>query len=331
MNRIVLIPHTVTPDALRGARSGLSVASLSGETMGTYWKLSYQKPAFIDEKLIKLTIERVFSEIIAQMSHWDEGSELSRFNSLEAGTEMKVSREFFEMLSLALEISAISEGAYDPTVGSIVSQLGFGPDLGLNREGNSKSEKWCDITVHSNTFSISHTGNCSLDLSSIAKGGAVDEACLALELLGIKDYLLEVGGELRGAGCKPDGQPWWSLIGPFCDVSYSLGSQTVIAVSGMSVATSGIAVNSRKQDEKLVHHLIDPTTSESKQGDLISVTVIHERCAEADAWATALFILGEEKGLILATKKDLSASFYFRENGEIKETSTPMWIEAVES
>ncbi|MGJ8655214.1 MAG: FAD:protein FMN transferase [Akkermansiaceae bacterium] len=324
--RTILIPLTITPDSLLGAGSGLSISTLHGETMGTYWKLTYQKPTHTSDQTVRTTIEKTFSNIIDQMSHWDPTSELSTFNNLPAEEPLKISPDFYLTLTTALQISTLTHGAYDPTIGHIVNQLGFGPNNHQDKQSSphSKPSTWQDITLHPTTHSISHAGNCHLDLSSIAKGTAVDKAALALESLAINNYLLEVGGELRGSGCKPDGQPWWTTLDPTCNQKKD--TQTLVALSGISIATSGPAIQTKNQHGKTIHHLIDPHTATSSQSDLTAVTVIAPTCLLADAWATALFILGKEKAHHLATSQNLTASLHYLDHQNTpQQLTTPLW------
>jgi len=150
------------------------------------------------------------------------------------------------------------------------------------------------------------TGGVALDLSSIAKGYAVDLCAERLRALGVPSFLMEIGGEFVGQGVKPDVQPWWVAL-ELSDVAPAPGEPpaTDVALVNLSVATSGDFV--RRRDG--VSHLIDGRTGEAPRGGLTGVAVVHERCMDADAWATALFALGAEEAFSLAERMGLAVVF----------------------
>ncbi|RYD46168.1 MAG: FAD:protein FMN transferase, partial [Verrucomicrobiaceae bacterium] len=140
----------------------------------------------------------------------------------------------------------------------------------------------------------------------------VDLAAERLSSIGVEHFLIEIGGELRGRGCKPDGEPWWvSLDRPSDELP-----ETVVALCELSVATSGDAFR---------RHLIDPRTSSPVDGELVAVSVFAKECMDADAWATALFIAGADEGLKLAEQQKLPALFTLRtENGHAERWSSAL-------
>ncbi len=311
MTREVLIPSRVAPSALRGASSGLAVRTATGESMGTTWKLRYQLPRDGDPGTIRLLVENALALVVGQMSHWDENSELSRFNRAAAGSWHELSPEFFEVLDRAVAIARDSGGACDPTLGRLVDLHGFGPveadslphpadlDEARSRSGWTRLRLDLDHALQ--------PGGCQLDLSSIAKGYAVDLASRALLAFGLRDFLFELGGELRSHGCKPDGQPWWASIDTPPDLP-----ETVVALCDLSLATSGAAMRRRITGDGETNHLIDPATGSPTTHAVESVSVISADCIDADAWATALHVAGPDRGPALAESRGLAALFILR-------------------
>lgn len=320
--RQVLIPTDLTLDHLRGANSGLEVVLLEGETMGSYWRLHYQRPPHISSTHIRRRAELSFDLVIRQMSHWDAESELRRFNAAPAGERFQLSPEFRTVLRQALEIAKLTDGVYDPTVGRLVAGAGFGPHAGAPEQMPDTRGSWRDLSLRADG-SASHAGHCQLDLSSIAKGYAIDHAAAGLKQLGIHDFLLEIGGEFRGEGCKPDGQPWWVALDPMG--KQAAEAQTVAALCGISLATSGIAEQRIRMEDGESHHLIDPATGRSAVGALQAVSVLAPTCMLADAWATALFVLGESRGAECAEQHGIAASFVTRAGAGFHEKITPAY------
>lgn len=288
--------------------------------MGTYWNAHALLPDDVSEGQMEDTILSAFSKVISQMNHWDSSSELSRYNAAPADTWHRVSPEFFLVLSRALQIAHITAGAFDPTLGKIVDLYGFGPaELSPVSPDSPEIDAarsyagWEKIITDDKSLSIFQPGQIELDLSSIAKGFAIDLAAEALKSLGVGNFLLEIGGEFRGEGCKANGKPWWvELERPSSSADTP---QTLAALCGLSLATSGDTVRRRIIDGEIYTHLIDPQTCRPALNKLCCVTVLARTCMEADAWATALFILGVEKGMELAENQNLAAYFSSHNNG----------------
>ncbi|MFC7338352.1 FAD:protein FMN transferase [Haloferula chungangensis] len=310
MNRQVYVPTRLSPSSLRGAATGHTVHHASGESMGTTWQLKYQLPEDLNADTVHSTVVGVLSRIIEQMSHWDESSELSRFNRSPANTWHTLSPEFFEVLERAVAIARDSDGACDPTLGKLVNIHGFGPqhiDQLPNFETLHRARShagWTRLQLDREQSRALQPGSCELDLSSIAKGYAVDLCCEKLLELGIRSLLFELGGEARGHGCKPDAQPWWVKLETPSDLP-----ESVVALCDLSLATSGTSARSLILDGKQISHLISPHTGAPAQSTLTSVSVLAESCTDADAWATALFIAGLERGRELAETRKLAARF----------------------
>lgn len=314
----VLVPLRIDgePPAL-----GQPLHALAGETMGTTWSVRFIGPAGLRLASIEAAVVQVCDEVIAQMSGWEAGSDLSRFNRAPASTAMPLPDGFAAVVDAALRIADASGGAYDPTAGALVARWGFGPSgetaLAPRHDApdfrEPSPEDCASVHVGWNSLPwdgvrrvLTQPGGASLDLSAIAKGFAVDRVSERLRALGLPDHLVEIGGELRGAGLKPEGQPWWVDLEP---PSSDCGLAPVrIALHGLAVATSG---DYRKYfadaDGRRRSHTIDPRSRRPIEHGLASVTVLHESAMWADGWSTALMVLGPDEGLALAEQLGLAA------------------------
>lgn len=279
-------------------------APLGGETMGTRWSLSWCAPATVPVGGIKAIIETVFSMIIMQMSTWEPGSQISRYNRLAPGEALSIGDDFAAVLALALDIARRSHGAFDPALGAEVARRGFGAQAG--REINGPALKgpaaWASLEPESGR--LIQPGGLHLDLSAIAKGYAVDRMVDALAGAGVTQCLCEIGGEFAGRGVRPGGLPWW------VDIEGACGAPPArIALCGLALATSGGHRQSRPGEAGRVSHIVPAGGAAADDAALASVSVLHESCAAADAWATALFAAGRERGAALADAMGLAALF----------------------
>jgi thiamine biosynthesis lipoprotein len=297
----LLIPIGLKPSAVRGSRIGAPVRRLSGATMGTGWSLAFAAPENVTNANVVAALEDVFALAIRQMSGWEHESDLCQFNRADAGWR-ELPPDFYQVLSRAIAIAELTGGAYDPTLGARVDALGFGP--GLDQTEGLKT--WRDIKLDPDTPLAFQPGGVTLDLSSIAKGHAVDLCARALRGLGAPSFLMEIGGEFVGEGVKPDGKPWWVEL-QLADQPPAPGepAHTDVALVNLALATSGDFV--RRRDG--VSHLLDGRTREPLGGALSGVSVMHASAMEADGWATALFALGPEAGMLMANAQKLAVVF----------------------
>jgi thiamine biosynthesis lipoprotein len=327
MRRVLIPSHvpTLAPLAGRAAQVVSNVVSLAGETMGTSW--SVKAVTRTPPEHLGPLIERCLSLVVAQMSQWQSGSDLSRFNSAPAGMHA-LPDEFFLVLQYALALARDTGGAYDPTLGALTELWGFGasgrrrakPGPAAIDQARARGG-WQRVTLDASRRTAFQPGGVQIDLSSIAKGFAVDLVSGALVKCGIADYLVEIGGELRGSGTKPDLSPWWVEIEGACDL--------VIALQGISIATSGDARRYFDDGGRRLSHTLDPRTGRPIADDLASVTVIASSCMKADALATALSVLGMEEGMRFAAARAIAARFVIRGAGGPVERMTPAFAEMV--
>ncbi|PJI87992.1 FAD:protein FMN transferase [Sphingomonas koreensis] len=281
--------------------------TFGGETMGTTWSAKIVAPP----TGVQSAIEAVLATIIAQMSHWEPTSELSRINNSPPGTWHRIGPEFAQVMTTALDVAKRSNGAFDPAMGVAVDLWGFGPPgprVGLPSEAEIEAARalcgYDAIDFDPLLLRLRLTRPVRLDLSGIAKGYAVDAVAARLKAMGCLDFLVEIGGELLGEGIQPDGQPWWVDV----EAPPSLSIVPLrIALHGLAVATSGDYRRAFVAGGTAYAHTIDPHTARPVVNGTASVTVLHRDRAQADAWASALTVLGPAAGMALAERKGLAA------------------------
>lgn len=313
---MIAVPAAIDAEALSLPRPGDTLLQFGGQTMGTTWAVACYAPPSLTHSALAEALQAALAILVGQMSHWEQGSDLSRFNRAPAGTWLALPPEFFAVLQSALHVARDSEGAFDPALGFSSDRWGFGPSGARLQppepvSAHPPSAGWRGVQMDYARRLALQPGGVSLDFSSIAKGFAVDHLAALLRAAGIRSYLVEIGGELFGWGVKPDGQPWWVDLEPppHCPIPLR------IALCGLSAATSGGYRRFFEHQGRRYAHTLDPRTGEPLAAPPASVTVIHPTCMGADAWSTALLVLGVEYGLQLANQKQIAA-FFIEQRGE---------------
>lgn len=289
------------------------MVEVGGQTMGTTWSLKAAGGGGSPE-VLRQAVQGALDTVVVQMSQWELGSNLTRFNTAPAGSRHLLPAEFAAVLACAVEIAQMTDGAFDPTLGAVTELWGFGstfwsgalPSAAAAEQARAATG-WRRIALEADR-SIIQPGGLRLDLSAIAKGFGVDHAAQALLALGVGAFLLEVGGELRGEGLRPDQQPFWvALESP----RPAFKTEIRIALPGWSIATSGDYRRGFEAGGRRFGHSFDPATGapvESGAGPrTISATVLDPSCMRADALATALMVMPAEHGLALANRHQLAA------------------------
>ena len=285
--------------------------------MGTGWRLRFARPAALDPDELRQAIEARLDRIISEMSQWEPDSHLSRFNRSLAESWMDLPPDFSTVIACALQIAEQSGGAFDPTLGRTAALLGYG--AGISEQDDPRAAYadagWRRLSFDPASRRLRQPGGLWLDLSGIAKGFAVDAVADLVRAQGVAHLLIEIGGELVGRGVRPDGEPWWvSLEAP----PGAALSPFHLALHEQAVATSG--------DYRRGAHTIDPATGLALAPHVASVSVIHETAMLADGWATALTVLGPERGLSMAAARGLAARIVTRERDGFVEHLSPALI-----
>lgn len=290
--------------------------TLSGETMGTTYHLTIVEPEGVTTNQAELqqAVDAQLKLINQQMSTYIDDSELSRFNDQPVGVPVVLSDNLFDVLMLSLEVAWLSDGAFDITVAPLVNLWGFGPGADLLKDEVPSAEA---ITAALQQVGFSHlefdlvaqsvtkTQPLVLDLSAIAKGFGVDKVAGLLEYAGFSNFMVEIGGELKLKGNSPRGTPWRIAIEE-PDPTGQRSVHRAVTISDAGMATSGDYRNFFEVDGKRYSHTIDPKTGYPITHTLASVTVIADTSAYADALATALNVMGPERGMKLAESQDLA-------------------------
>ncbi|MEZ4463515.1 MAG: FAD:protein FMN transferase [bacterium] len=297
------------------------LSTVRGQAQGTTWVVKLVTPAPLtgDQNVAAgRLIEREIQAVDVAMSTWRADSEISRFNALQATTPFPASAAFREVVALAEQVSQASGGVFDVTVGPLVEAWGFGPD-GVRKVPD-------DATLAALRGRVGHgllhvqgealqkdVADAHVDLSAIAQGYTTDRILEALVAAGYTDLFVEVGGETRAQGKNDTGRPW--QVGIERPVEGEQTVHRIVPLVDTSLATSGDYRRYREQDGQRISHTIDPRTGRPIHHTLASVTVLHARCALADAWATALNVLGPDEGYALASRLGLAALFLIKAPG----------------
>jgi thiamine biosynthesis lipoprotein len=311
-------------------------AVLNGPTMGATFTVVLAGTDFDLDALgeLQAAVDAELQAVDVEMSTYREDSELSRFNRSSAGQWFAVSAHLLEVIEVAKQVSEQSGGAFDVTVAPLVELWGFGPnkprELVMPSEdklaavravvGNDKLE----IDRASGQLRKTVDG-LRVDLSAIAPGHAADRLAVLLDAAGWTNYMVEIGGEVRVRGSSPRGEAWKvGIERPTADATGSRAVHSVVGVRDANVATSGDYRNYWELDGVRYSHTIDPRTGRPITHALASVTVVHpESAALADAWATALNVLGPDEGLALAGRLGLPAYFLVRTADGFESRATP--------
>lgn len=320
---------------LAGCAPAPAPLQLQGESMGSVWTVKLAAPA---ERAARLQagIQARLDRVVAQMSPWEPDSSLSRFNAAPAGHRQMLEEEFATVLAYALALARDTDGAYDPSIGPLVNLWGFGPDGPRTVPDDAAIAAararvgWQRLSFDAATRTLEQPGGAYLDLSSIATGFGVDEVARYLESEGVHDYLIELGGELRAAGHRLDGQPWRiGIERPDADSAEGAPFLATLVLQDQAAGSSGDFRNFFEQAGRRYSHHIDPRTGRPVSSRLASVTVLHAECMQADALAMAITALGPERGLAWAEARGLAALLVLREDEGFVERMTPAFREAL--
>ena len=301
--------------------------TFTGEALGSFYTITIvAPPPGVDAEQARRIVDETLDEINRLMSTYQADSELSRFNRHADATPFSLSPSTYKVFQMALRIAEESGGAFDITVGPLVNAWGFGPEAFLQPPEEAVIEAlrarvgYQKLTLHPDgAVSKSHP-EVYCDLSGIAKGYATDAVAAALESIGVSSYMVEVGGEIRVAGANPDGAPWrLGIERPLPDTRQL---HTVALLESGALATSGDYRNMYEVDGRRFSHTIDPQTGYPVQHTLASVSVIHESCAMADGYATALMAMGPEKAHAFADEHGLAVMLIIAGEDDTYETVT---------
>lgn len=325
--------HPALIAVLSFALFGCGVAEyqvMSGQTMGTYYALKYQAGAICQPQ--QVDVDALLDGVNASMSTYRDDSELSRINASEATEWMSISASLGKVLSAANNVYRQSSGAFDVTVGPLVNLWGFGPaNAGDEPDAAAQSNAAARVGMHKLQVEGDRLRKARpdlyIDLSALAKGFGVDELVRYMNETGCTDFMVDIGGEIRTAGTNNKGRAW--RVGIESPQPEQLGGvHRVLQVQGMAVATSGDYRNYRIVDGRRVGHVLDPRTGTPADNHVVSATVVHASAMWADAYATALMVLGWQAGQQFAEEYRLPV-FLIRRNSTGEERFESFYNESM--
>ena len=295
------------------------VVRLSGETMGTTFNIT-AIGIDVDEDALGTAVQETLADVNAKMSNWDPNSEVSTFSASTSTEPTEVSAEFAHVIAAANEVHEKSGGTFDVTLGPLIELWGFGPrkpedpvpsDTDIQAALDSVGQdRLLTLDAENRTIAKSEPG-VGINLSAIAKGYGIDAVAATLREAGIENYMVEIGGDLVTKGQNDKGEAW--RIGIEKPEAGAQNLQLIVQLDNLGMATSGDYKNYFEQDGVRYSHIIDATTGRPITHRTTSVTVLAENAMMADAWATAMLALGQEKGLQLAEENKLAVYFISRD------------------
>ncbi len=304
--------------------SGLKRFNLNGATMGTRYSAVFYCPDDIDIVVLDAALFAAVDTVDRRMSSWKPQSGLSRLNAAPVGEWFAVEDDLFTVLEASLSVSRSSNGAFDIAVGDLVNAWGFGPAgtgpdadriAGLKARSNVSALDGLDLDRTGSR--VRKVAPLMLDLSGIAKGFGVDRLAKVMADHSVPAWLVGIDGEMRASGTKPQNQPWTVAVEkPVPGVREAMG---VIELVDMAVATSGDYRHFFEFGGKMTSHTMNPQIAAPLDNKLASVSVISATCMQADAWATALMVMGEVDGPKTAQTLGLNALFVVRDGEKLHE------------
>ena len=289
--------------------------ALHGPTMGTRWTALFHVETGFDPEPVQVALQTAVDEVDAQMSTWKPDSDLMRLNAAPVGVWQAVPARLLDVLVLGRDVRRATGGAFDMELGDAVAAWGFGADQADPTHiraamARQRTETALEIDVAG--ARVRKTADITLDLNGIAKGYGVDRLADTSVALGISAALVGIDGEMRAVGLRPDGAPW--TIAVEAPDANCRSPHSVLALHDAAVATSGDYRHWVEVQGRRLSHTMDPSRRAPLLASPASVTVIAQTCAEADAWATALMVLGVDAGATLAEQRGLDVLFLMRDD-----------------
>ena len=288
--------------------------ALSGPTMGARWSAVIHAGAGLDVERVRLALQAAVDAVDGQMSTWKPDSDLMLLNRAPEGQAVPVPTMLDEVLRLGVAIGKASGGAFDLAMGDAVSAWGFGPCKASQdsiRAAMAARRVPAHEALEFGEGTVTKRAPATLDLNGIAKGFGVDRLAETLTEYGVHDALVGIDGEMRAMGTRADGQPWTVAV-EAPDMTRR-SPHSILSLTDCAVATSGDYRHFVEVGGRRLSHTMDPSRGAPLLSSPASVTVIAPTCAVADAWATALMVLGPEAGGALAWKVGIDALFLLRD------------------
>ncbi|MFW6346173.1 MAG: FAD:protein FMN transferase [Halomonas sp.] len=312
-----------------------SPVRLEGEIFGSFYQVTIADPLTQGEaNALEEGILAELSAVDAQMSLYREDSELSAFNRAPPGEWQPLSDPLIEVLAISRAVAQRSDGAFDITLGGLVNLWSFGAEARPREvpDDDELQARLAEVGIDALELDEAErearrTRDVTLDLGAVAKGYATDRVADFLDHEGVEHYLVNLGGDLLAEGYR-DGEetPW--RVGIEAPLEDRQEAQHVVPLHDISVATSGNYRNYFEDDEgRRYSHTLDPRSGRPITHRLASVSVFHESNAWADAWATALTVLGDEAGMARAEEEELAVLMIVRQDEGWSSRASPAFVE----
>lgn len=319
-----LVGLTACTDSRDTAHSQTSYQTLTGQTMGTSYHITYQPSDSSTPEQLQANIDKALQAVNQSMSTYDKDSTISKFNRLGAGQSIEIDPMFVKVLTDSQSIYQASGKVFDPTVYPLVQLWGFGSDFSVEKlqhtpdpkdVESAKAKVGLDKVVLSDNKLSKSVDGVGLDFSAIAKGFGVDVIAGVLhDDHKINNYMVEIGGEVATLGVNAKGKPWTLAVD--APIIGSTVSDREIAATisepmgkSLHLATSGNYRNMLELDGVRYSHTISPTTAKPVANGTASVSVVHDSTALADGWATALSAVSLDEAVSLANAQGIKAMF----------------------
>jgi len=305
---------------------------LSGPAQGTTYSVKVAKPpAGVDSYAVRVVVDEVLQTIDLQMSGYREDSEISRFNRSTSTDWFEVSQDLATVVSAALQVSGQSQGTLDITVAPLVNLWGMGPQGEHDRWPTDTEVAEARAQVGYRNLSVREhpaalrkaLSGLTVDLNAVAPGYTVDLLVARLTALGITNFMIDIGGEVRAHGRNAQGELWRIAVERPVDTDPQ--PYAIVQLDDAAVTTSGEYRHYIVRDGQRYSHTIDPRTGRPVQHNLASVVVVSRTALDADAWATALNVLGADEGYALAMQRQIPALFIVEHDGRLESRMTPQF------
>ncbi len=296
--------------------------TITGKTMGTFYRIKFLSSQTLSTQLWQKKVDLRLKEVNARLSMYQKDSEISRFNRSPENKAFKLSKDFHQVLIQCEILYKRTHGAWDGTVKPLVDLWGFGTKGRSNTLPDHQQIKntlehigFNKLILGDRTL-VKLTPDITLDLGSIAKGYGVDEIARLFAMAGLENYLVEIGGELKGAGKNKKGTPWVVGISKPDKKGLNPGLYQVVSLDNMAVATSGNYRNFFEKGGKTFSHIIDPKTGYPVGNQVVSASIIAGTCTLADGLATALMVMDVDQGIELVNRMDNTECLIIKKQGE---------------
>ncbi len=325
---------------LTACGSASDIQEYAGQQQGTTYHIKVvTDPRQIPVEKVRQTIDAVFADVDRAISNYREDSEISRFNQQKTTQWFSATYPVVYLTSLAREVSEKTDGCFDLTIKPLFDLWGFskmGPQK-IPPESQIRSVMK-HVGIQRIEVDLQHLRlrkrdpEVKLDLSSIGQGYTVGEIAGALESLGIQNYLVEIGGELKVKGRKPDGSHW--MVAVEKPTPFSKDIQSLIDIrqtQGIAIMTAGTYRHFFEQEGQVYSHILDPRSGRPITHNLLSVTILHENPTLADLWDTALLCVGEKEALKIAEEEGLKVLLIADHNHQLLESMSSGFIREKEA